>query len=308
MKYEGVVSLSHQDARDIVDTIWPAAPAPERKKAMLLCVQYGLNPLMNHLFLLPFKNKVTGKYDWAVVMGIKATRLIASRRGRYGYVDDTPRLMNEAEELKIYGEVDSRFLRAITILKDQAGNIAPGYGAWPKDTVPYGVDKGNTKANMAFIRSERAALDRLYPGEMPQGVDVVSEEYLPKITDITPGPEEKETKPAGDPPPEATQGGIIEAEIIKEKAAPPPPPPPGRSLSETKTAGAQKTTAAEPPAEVESQRVDFIQWVLQNKPELKNEKTVREWLVNVVKIAPGLIDTNPQACYKPVVDVTGWSL
>ena len=31
---------------------------------------------------------------------------------------------------------------------------------------------------MAFIRSERNALDRLFAGEMPQGIQVVDEEYM----------------------------------------------------------------------------------------------------------------------------------
>jgi len=56
-----------------------------------------------------------------------------------------------------------------------------------------------------------------------------------------------------------------------------------------------------------SQIADFIQWVIQNKPDLKNEKTVRAWLVDVVKIKADLIDSNPKACYKPVAELTGWS-
>ena len=290
-KYEGVVSLTQADAKDILQTCWPEAPLSEVTKAAMLCAQYSLNPLMQHVFLVPFFNKKTGKNDWVRVMGIKAKRLLASRRGRYSYVDDTPRLMSEEEEVKVFGEADPRFMRAVTILKDKDGNIARGYGHWPKATSVYGEDKGNTKANMAFIRSEGAALDRLFPGEMPQGVDVVSEDFLPKVTDVAPGGEEA-----------AGEEKAIEAEIVQKT---------GESKAEVPPAIEKKATgkaASEAPTESEAQRVDFLQWVLQNKPELKNEKTIREWLANVVKIEPGLIDTAPQSCYKPVVDVTGWSL
>ena len=43
---------------------------------------------------------------------------------------------------------------------------------------PKGADKGNTKLNMACIRSERKAIDRQYPGEMPKGYDVYDEQFV----------------------------------------------------------------------------------------------------------------------------------
>jgi len=110
-------------------------------------------------------------------MGIGATRLIASRNRKYSYKDGT-RLMTEEDQIRIFAEIDKSKIWAITVLKDEYGNEAPGYGNWPRDKEPYGADKGNTKANMAMIRSERQAFDRLCPGEMPQGVDVIDAEYI----------------------------------------------------------------------------------------------------------------------------------
>jgi len=170
MKYEGVVSLTKAEAMEILGTIWPNAPEVEVMKAAMVCHQYGLNPLMKHVFLLPFKRWREGRVigeDWVTILGIKANRLIAHRAGDFSYLDDTPRIMTEDEQKRIFGEVDNTRIWAITKLQDSKGNVAPGYGSWPKDEEPYGKEKGNTRANMAFMRSERNALDRLFSGEMP---------------------------------------------------------------------------------------------------------------------------------------------
>jgi hypothetical protein len=182
IKYEGVVSLTKAEAKEILLTIWPEAPEVEVLKAALICHQYGLNPLMKHVFLIPFKrhdkqDRVIGE-DWVTVLGIKATRLIAHRGHDYSYLDFTPRVMTEEEQKRIFGDMDNAKIWAITKLKDSKGNEVQGYGSWLKADNPYGTDKGNTKLNMAFIRSERNALDRLFPGEMPQGVQVIDEQYI----------------------------------------------------------------------------------------------------------------------------------
>lgn len=172
-KYQGVTSLTQEQATMILKTIWPDAPDAEVVKAALTCQMYGLNPLMRHVYLIPFGNQ------WSRVLGIGATRLIASRRGSYTYLDG-PRLMTEEEQNTIRGEVDRENYWAITVVGDNKGNRAPGYGSYPrKGGKLQGEQAGNTRQNMAFIRSERAALDRLRPGEMPQGFDVVPEEYTP---------------------------------------------------------------------------------------------------------------------------------
>jgi hypothetical protein len=153
----------------------------------MLCVQYELNPLLRHVFLIPFekKDKQTGKVidtSWALVLGIQANRLIARRAGDFSYVDDTPRAATEDEIKRKYGDeaesIKKANLISITKLRDSKGNEASGWGLWPKEKTAYGADKGNTKRNMADIRSERQAMDRLFAGKLPQDVEVMDAEYF----------------------------------------------------------------------------------------------------------------------------------
>ncbi len=187
-KYSGSVALEKAEAEEILLSLWPDAPRSEVFKAALLCRQYGLNPLMKHIYLVGYKNK-EGGMDWSIQIGIGATRMIARRSGAYSYIDDTPRLMTEGEQIKIFGEVDKTKFWAITKLMSKAGMTAQAYGNWPKDKFVKGADKGNTPQNMAFIRSERATLDKLFPEKLPAGVEVVASEYqeIPQIIDIKTG-------------------------------------------------------------------------------------------------------------------------
>ena len=173
IKYHGITGLTRPQAMEILNTIWPDAPATDKVAAAILCVSYGLNPLANHVFLIKFKDK------WARVWGIKAKRLVASRRGSYSYLDMSPRLMTDEEQKKVWGEVDPSNVCYLTHLKDMAtGAEVYGYGKWPKSQQPYGIDKGNSQGNMASIRSESQALDRLRPAEMPSGFAVADEQYI----------------------------------------------------------------------------------------------------------------------------------
>ena len=189
-KYQGVTQLTRSQAMEILETIWPDAPATDKVAAAILCSSYGLNPLANHVFLIPFKDK-TGRKTWARVWGIKAKRLLASRTGGYSYLDMTPRLMTEAEQIKVWGAVDKANLCFLTWLKDtKTGAEAYGYGKWPANQEPYGTDKGNSKANMASIRSESQAIDRLRPAEMPTGFAITDEQYIEgesRVVDVSTG-------------------------------------------------------------------------------------------------------------------------
>lgn len=183
-KYIGVVSLTKPQAKEILVSVYPNAPEEEITRAVILCASYGLNPLMKHIFLIKFNRwnkghtEIIGE-DWVTVMGIKAKRLLSSRRGNYSYTDGTPRVMTEQEQRTTFGETDASKLWVMTKVKDpQTGAEAVGYGFWPKDSTPQGTDKGNTQFNMAAIRSESQALDRLRPGEMPEGIEVVPEEAV----------------------------------------------------------------------------------------------------------------------------------
>lgn len=168
--------LTQPEAMHILQLVYPKAPPDEIVRCAILCRDFGLHPLMKEVYLIPFKDK-DGKDNYVTVLGINATRKLMAQRGTYSYCDDTPRLMTEVEQKRIFGEVDSENIVAITRLRTKDGLEAPGYGRWPKDKTPYGTDKGNTKANMAFIRSERNAFGRLSPDALPEGVEVIDEAY-----------------------------------------------------------------------------------------------------------------------------------
>ncbi len=214
-QYIGKRLLTQEQVAIILRSIWPEAPALEVAKAALICHMYRLNPLMGHLYLLPFKDKDTGEVTWAAVLGIVATRLIVSRNHCYSYITG-PRMMTEQEQEEIRGEVDKEHYWAITILQDEHGNSAPGYGNWLKEDKPYGRNKGNTGQNMAMIRSERNAFDRLFPEDMPTDIDVGPIELLPAFKATEPNRPgqviDSKAKPVAPP---AGDGSITPAQVTK---------------------------------------------------------------------------------------------
>lgn len=207
-KYEGVRSLTKADATTILKTIWPKAPDIEVQKAAIRCMQYGLNPLRKHLALLSFTNHKTGEVTWATVESIEATRLIASRKHPYSYTDG-PRMMTDKEQEEIRGIVDSLSWWAVTELECE-GRKARGYGSFPKfvqkyqdgkpvykDGLPvmipseaYGAEKGNSPQNMAMLRSERQAFNRLLPADFPGDVEVMEGAFM----DVTPSAISQKTR------------------------------------------------------------------------------------------------------------------
>jgi len=167
--------------KDLLKLIWPKAPEEERFKAAALCASYRLNPLMKHVFLIPFEDHKTGETSWVTVLGINATRTLARRTKPFGYVDG-PRVMTDDEQKRIFGKVEPDKIWAITVLRDKDGNEAPGYGCWPRNKRVYGDERGNTAENMAFIRAERNALQKLCPAEMPPAeFEAMEEQFAPPI-------------------------------------------------------------------------------------------------------------------------------
>jgi hypothetical protein len=207
-----IATLTQKGAAQMLTILYPeAAKSPSGQAAIikgsLICRDYGLNPAMDHIFLIPFEHKekrnnvwVVTRIDWSVVRGIKASRLICGREKSYGYIDNTPRIMKPAEQEEIFGEVDTDNIVTICKLKDKDGNVFPGYGKWPKDRDPQGLNKGNTKFNMSTIRAERQSLDKLNPGAMPADVDVIDERFVesPKVTADVINPEAKQIGQPGD--------------------------------------------------------------------------------------------------------------
>ncbi len=169
--------LTQPEAEHILSLVYPGVPKDEIIRCAILCRDFGLHPLMKEVYIIQF-----GK-NWVTVLGINATRKLMAQRGTYSYIDDTPRIMTEDEQKRIFGYVDDKNIVAITKLRTKDGLEAPGYGRWPKDANPYGMDKGNTQANMAFIRSERNAFGRLSPDALPEGIEVVDEAYV-EVPDI----------------------------------------------------------------------------------------------------------------------------
>jgi len=97
---------------------------------------------------------------------------------------------------------------------------ALGVGSWPAGEEPYGVEKGNSKLHMACIHSERDALDRLYPADMPHGIEVMEEKYIEaKYTLIAEGGEARVAP--------AAEGGKERTEAVAEPTERKQPPPSG---------------------------------------------------------------------------------
>lgn len=161
--------MNETQALQVCRVYWPDAPDTNIQAAAYLCRDYGLHPGANHIYLVPYAKKdKDGKvigYQWEMLWSIAAKRLVAMRvKGQYSYIDDTPRIMSEAEEIKIFGRVDKNKVRAITKLRNMQGMEVSGHGEIATTATVKGSDKGNSLLNMAMVRSESRALDRL-PGD-----------------------------------------------------------------------------------------------------------------------------------------------
>ncbi len=200
-KYERKGQLTKAEATEILKACWPGAPELQVFKAAGICAAYRLNPLMGHVFLIPFKKKDRdGKVigvEWVVVLSAKTDWLLATRRGPISYVSATPRVMTTEEQTTTFGRVDTDRLWVVVQLRDpKTGAEVVGYGFWLNKDQPYGSDKGNTAFNMARIRADRQALQRLRPGEMPDDVGVIDAEYQQVDTDTGEIAEASESPPA----------------------------------------------------------------------------------------------------------------
>lgn len=155
-------ALTQNQAMEVLKLVYPDVPEDQIVRTAMLCRDFGLHPLMKEVYIIKF-----GK-DYSTVIGISANRkMAADKKGAFSFMDDTPRAASQEEIIKQFGEdseEEKGNLVSITKLRGEKGNLAVGFGLWPKSKEPHGADKGNTKRNMANIRSERQALDRL-PGE-----------------------------------------------------------------------------------------------------------------------------------------------
>ncbi len=168
-KYIGGGVITKAGYVEIVNTLWGSAPEIQKKKAILLCQAYKLNPLMKHLYLIPYKRwkkvKVVDSFvkkpvldangkqivDWTMVLGIGATRLLAQRKHNFSYLDMSPRAAEPAEVKKITGKPGdfANYAYGFTHIKD-VDTGAEAYGL--RDISLFdkiqGQDKGNTHQSL----------------------------------------------------------------------------------------------------------------------------------------------------------------
>ena len=178
-------ALTQPEAMHILKLVYPNVPEAEIIRAAILCRDFGLHPLMKEVYIIGFKNK-DQTTSYSTVIGIAASRkMAADRKGLYSFLDGTPRAATQAEITKQFGvnsEEEKANLISICILRGEKGNEATGFGLWPKDKSPYGMDKGNTPRNMANLRSERPAYSRL-PGDVVPPIEVIDEAFA-EVPDV----------------------------------------------------------------------------------------------------------------------------
>lgn len=190
-------ALTKVQAMELLRLVYPDVPDNEIIRTAVICRDFGLHPLMKEIYIIPFGQG--DKRTWSTVLGINATRKMMARMGSFSYIDNTPRVMTKEEQELILGEVKDDRIVAITKLETKSGLKAQGYGNYLNKDTPYGMDKGNTKANMAFIRSERQAFSRLFPDAIPQELEIVDEAYVEGV-----GVVDQKT------------GEIVASEVVKE--------------------------------------------------------------------------------------------
>ncbi len=206
--------LTQPQAMHILKLVYPRVPDNEIIRCAIFCRDFGLHPLAKEVFLIPFKE------TWVMVVGIPASRKMAhALKGEFSFLDDTPRAATDAEIIKQFGSNSNEAklnIISITKLKGERGNLALGFGLYLKTENPKGMEKGNTQRNMANIRSERQATDRL-PGRALPKVEVVDDAYidapnLDKVIETTARKVDKNT------------GEIIEGEFKEVEPEPTPEP------------------------------------------------------------------------------------
>ena len=271
--------LTRPQAREIVITIWKDAPEIEVYKATALCADFGLHPLMRHIYLIKY-NRYEGQgnqrhiigEDWVIQLGIGATRLIAHRQHRFGYKDDTPRRMTKEEGEKILGDdyKPATGVYAITRLIDMDTKAeVTGVGFFGNsEPDPKGMTKGNTRLNMACIRSERKAIDRQYPAEMPTGYEVYDERYADG---------------------EVLPDGVVEGEIVK-KTIPGTEVPPVVVEEELEPIWPEETESSQEKPPPEDVGID-MPWLRESLKTLKrSEKSIAIWIAEKYRVQGGLLE------------------
>lgn len=284
-------ALTKNQAMEVLKLVYPDVPENQIVRTAMLCRDFGLHPLMKEVYIIGFKNK-SGQVNYSTVVGITANRkMAADKKGAFSFLDDTPRAASQEEIVKQFGkdsDEEKNNIISITKLKGEKGNLATGFGLWPYGQAPFGLEKGNTKRNMANIRSERQALDRL-PGEaIPKEFEVIDAAYVevPDVGKVDTGTGEitEEVKPP-----------VIEAKSqVKEEPKAEEKKPPAKA----KTAPAAETTA---PNTIDTSE-KLLEFVCQTKG-FGGHPTARKFLVDKCGVSEEDIDNNPAKVYEEVKDL-----
>lgn len=219
--------LTQPQAMTVLKLVYPNAKEEEIVRTAIFCRDFGLHPLANEVYLIPFKGKNV------MVVGIPASRKMAhALKGEFSFLDDTPRAASDIEVAKQFGKNSDEAknnIISVTKLQGEGGNLAIGFGLYPKSEKPYGVDKGNTARNMANIRSERQAMDRL-PGKPLPRFEVVDAAYadVPDVGRVDTG-----------------TGEVVEIESSENKVPPDAP--------ESKSTAVEAGTGKEAPDQTDSE-------------------------------------------------------
>lgn len=266
--------LTEVQATKVLSLVYPKATPDEIARCAIFCRDFGLHPLANEVYLIKYGDKNM------MVVGIPANRKIAHLlKGEFSYLDDSPRAATEEEIIKQFGpDSDEAKANVISITKLQgvSGNLAIGFGLYKKSEAPKGIDKGNTKRNMANIRSERQAMDRL-PGRPLPKYEVIDATYaeIPDVGKVR-----------------ISTGEIIEGEATEI--------PPGTTPEPTESVPtpADGEGRAEPPTD---SPID-LDWLKESAKAIKwSEKTLTSWIAAKFKCTGGLLEEvvaelSPEQC------------
>ena len=288
--------LTQPQAETILNLIYPGAKREEILRCAIFCQDFGLHPLANEVYLIPFKGKNV------MVVGIPASRKMAhALKGDFSFLDDSPRVASEEEIVKQFGK-DSEEAEAniisITKLQGVGGNLAIGFGLYPKSEKPYGMDKGNTRRNMANIRSERQAMDRL-PGKALPRYEVIDATYA-EVPDV--GKVDTSTG-------EIVESGVREVATDMPHAAVEQaftPPEPQTDAPQSKSSPVVEESNSNPPEPVEG--ID-LEWLKESAKGIKwTEKTLTTWIAAKFKVKGGLLEDvvaglSPEQCKDVVKEI-----
>lgn len=262
--------LTQPQAERILSLVYPNATKDEILRTAIFCQDFGLHPLANEVYLIPFKGKNV------MVVGIPASRKMAhALKGDFSFLDDSPRAANEEEIVKQFGkdseEADANII-SITKLQGVGGNLAIGFGLYPKKDSPYGTDKGNTRRNMANIRSERQAMDRL-PGRALPRYEVIDATYA-EVPDV--GKVDTSTGEIVEEPVEAEFKEVVEK------------PEPQTEATKSKSSPVVEESNSNPPEPVGGIDLD---WLKESAKSIKwTEKTLTTWIAAKFKVKGGLLE------------------